>query len=284
MEGAFSFHSGFIISKTRIQFDHHHFWFLSLLLVFFIVFSICYKYKSRVISSLVSEKVSGASSYKSILLALFLVGVFSTSLTFVVRGLFYYYGPARQPWIIILSLIHFRPTQLFAYILSFSLGIYAYSRNWFANEEIPNSCIFWIPLSGVLCYLQFVVKDYLNTNLSPLLAFILILLRTFFSFSILFAFLSFGMKCWNNPSRTNRLMSENSYNIYLLHMIFVLTLQFFLMKWLGISIFFKFGIVTIASIVLSYVISQYAIRPFPRLSVLGMIVTFFLLAALLPAN
>lgn len=76
-------------------------------------------------------------------------------------------------------------------------------------------------------------------------------------------------------------LAANSYNIYLLHMFFVAVVQLLLLKWFGISIFFKFGIVTLSSILLSYFISQYAIRPFPKLSVAGMIALFVLLTTVL---
>ena len=62
---------------------------------------------------------------------------------------------------------------------------------------------------------------------------------------------------------------------------FVIVVQLLLLKWLGIPIFIKFGIVTLSTILLSYLISQYAIRPFPKLSVAGMITLFVLLIAVL---
>ena len=57
--------------------------------------------------------------------------------------------------------------------------------------------------------------------------------------------------------------------------------QLLFLKWYGISIFIKFGIVALSAILLSYSISQYAIRPFPKLSVAGMIALFVLLIAVL---
>jgi len=284
IKGALSFHTGFVISKSRIQFDHHHFWFLSLLLAFFIVFALLHQYKKGVFTGFFSSRISEVPSNRSILLTLFLVTVLSATLTFAVRGLFYYYGPARQPWFIIVSLINFQTTKLLAYILCFSLGIYASSRNWFSNTPPPGHFIYWALLGAALWYCQVEVKEYVSVHHSPPLAFILVFLRTCFSFSILFAFITFAITYWNRPSQVSGLFAANSYNIYLLHMIFVLALQFFLINWMEISIFIKFGMVTFLSVVLSYTVSQYAIRPFPRLTVLGMTVLFAFLAVFLPAS
>jgi len=64
-------------------------------------------------------------------------------------------------------------------------------------------------------------------------------------------------------------------------MFFVVVVQLLLLEWLSISIFIKFGIVTLSTIILNYLASQYAIRPFPKLAVAGMMALFALLAAVL---
>jgi hypothetical protein len=64
-------------------------------------------------------------------------------------------------------------------------------------------------------------------------------------------------------------------------MFFVVVVQLLLLEWLSISIFIKFGIVTLSTIILNYLASQYAIRPFPKLSVAGMMAFFALLTAVL---
>jgi hypothetical protein len=64
-------------------------------------------------------------------------------------------------------------------------------------------------------------------------------------------------------------------------MVFVVAIQLFLFEWVSISIFIKFGLVALSSILFSYLISQYAIRPSPKISVAGMIFLFVILIALL---
>jgi hypothetical protein len=62
-------------------------------------------------------------------------------------------------------------------------------------------------------------------------------------------------------------------------MFFVIGFQLLLLQWFDISIFIKFGIVALLSILLNYLVSQYAIRPFPKLSVAAIIALFGLLTA-----
>ena len=130
-------------------------------------------------------------------------------------------------------------------------------------------------------YFQDKTLFFLINNFSIGLAIGYVLMRTFLVYTILLALISFGVKHWNRSSKFSRQLGVNSYNIYLLHMLFVIVVQLLLLKWFGIPIFIKFGIVTLSTILLSYLISQYAIRPFPKLSVAGMITLFVLLATVL---
>ena len=130
-------------------------------------------------------------------------------------------------------------------------------------------------------YCQVKVLTILRTDFSIGLALGWVLIYTFLVFAILLALISFGINHWHNPSKVSRQLSANSYNIYLLHMIFVVVIQLFLLEWVSISIFIKFGLVTLSSILFSYLISQYAIKPFPKISVAGMIFLFVILIAVL---
>jgi len=187
----------------------------------------------------------------------------------------------KDPWIIIASLIQFQANKIVLYVSCFGLGVYAFSNQWLKNGKAPGNFIFWTLLSIGLMYFQGKTLLFLINNFSIGLAIGYVIMRTFLVFTILLALLSFGIKHWNSPSVFNRQLAANSYNIYLLHMLFVIVVQLLLLKWFGIPIFFKFGIVTLSTILLSYLISQYAVRPFPKLSVAGMIALFVLLTALL---
>jgi glucan biosynthesis protein C len=278
IEGALSFDTGFIASP--LQFHHMYFWFISLLLFFFIVFALLCDAKKRWLPFLFSSRKPTATSMKSILLVFLLVGVLNALIAFYIYGIFHG-SPNRDPWIIFISLIQFQAVRIVLYISCFGAVIYAFSNSWFKNGEVPGHFILWTLLSIGLMYIQGKALAILMGNFSIGLAFGWVLVRTLLVFTILLALISFGIQHWNTPSRVNRHLAANSYNIYLLHMIFVVVFQLVLLQWFGISIFIKFGIVTLLTILLSYLISQYAIRPFPKLSVAGMIALFVLLTPVL---
>jgi glucan biosynthesis protein C len=278
IEGALSLHTGLITSV--LEFHQHYFWFISLLLVFFIVFAFLHDSKSKLLSSIFSSEKPKMSSMKSILLIFFLVGLLTALITIFIYGIFDE-TPNKDPWIIIGSLIQFQATKIVLYISCFGLGVYAFSNEWLKDGKTPGNFIFWTILSIGLMYFQGKALLFLIHNFSIGLAIGWVLMRTFIVFTILLALISFGIKHWNSPSKYSRQLAANSYNIYLLHMLFVIVVQLLLLKWFGIPIFIKFGIVTLSTILLSYLISQYAIRPFPKLSVAGMIALFVLLIAVL---
>jgi site-specific recombinase XerD len=216
----------------------------------------------------------------SFLLIFFLVGSLTALITIFIYGIFHE-TTNKDPWIIIGSLIQFQANKIILYISCFGLGVYAFSNEWLKNGKTPGNYIFWTILSIGLMYFQGKTIISLINNFSIGLAIGYVLMRTFSVFTILLALISYGIKHWNRPSKFSRQLAANSYNIYLLHMLFVIVVQLLLLKWFGIPIFIKFAIVTLSTILLNYLISQYAIRPFPKLSVAGMITLFVLLATVL---
>ncbi len=274
MRSAISLNTGVIDSNA--EFSHLHFWFVSLLLFFFIVFALLHKAKRKLFVDSFSSETSKIPSNKSILLVLILVSVISTVLTLLMYGIFSQ-GSGQQPWIIIGSLIQFQPTRIVLYILCFSLGIYAFHKNWFINGNIPGHFVFWVILSLTLWFGQEKALSILLENISPIIAVFYILLRTLLFFSILLTFISIGEKFWDSSSKVNRSLAENSYNIYIIHLIFVFLIQLFLLNWFELSIYIKFVIASLSAIFLSYIFSKYAMKRFPRLSAAGIIGAFAIL-------
>ncbi len=278
IEGALSFDTGIITSS--LQFQQKHFWFISLLLVFFILFTFLYDAKQRWLPDKPDSAKSKTPTMKSILLVVGLVSVLTALITFLIYGIFHG-APNRDPWITIGSLIQFQASKIILYISCFSLGVYAFSKNWLINGKTPGHFLFWTILSFGLMYCQGKVLTMLMHKFSIGLALSWVLMHTFLVFTILLALISFGMNHWNNPSKVSRQFSTNAYNIYLSHMLFVIVVQLLLLKWVSITIVVKFTIVLFSAILLSYLISQYAIKPFPKTSVAGMIALFVLLVAVL---
>jgi len=258
------------------QFSHSHLWFMSLLLFFFIVFGFFAQGKIQKNHDTVLEP-SGASSPITILWILAGVGVFSAAFSFI--GSMLFASPSNpEPWVTIVNLLQFQPDPVGSYILYFSLGIYAYYRNWFIHTNIPGHLGIWCFACLVLSLCLLVSLRQVIQHLSPAIFIVYLLARSFLCVSALATFSVWALRYWNRPSRIHASLGKNSYHIYITHFLVVILLQLLMAGWSGVSVFLKFGMITVASILASYGISNYALRPLPRLSLAGfytiLIITF----------
>jgi acyltransferase-like protein len=275
MKIAFTFGTG-IITQTP-EFNHLHFWFISLLFFFFIVFALLHKAMGKLKTDSFSSNFSEIPSNRQILLILFLVSIVTTALT-LITFLIFSQDSAYEPWITIGSVIQFQPTRISLHILCFSLGIYAFYKNWFINGNIPGNYVFWTILSVVLWFGHEKLLSIFLENLKPIVAVCYTFTRTLLFFSMLLTFISYGERFWDSSSKVNRSLAKNSYNIYLVHMVFVFLIQLLLLDWPQLSVYIKFLAVSLSAILLSYAFSRYSIRPYPKLSVAGMIGIFAVLS------
>lgn len=251
-----------------------HFWFLSLLLAFFIIFVLFQAVKKRRSGPSTASQAKEPASNKSILKALLVAAVLSSLGYFIVLLM-----TPDMSWIAIDLLFQFQPGSLITYIACFTLGVFAYSSQWFAMDEFPHRLLIWIAI-GVLLTVGFFgigqdVFSYPSTShklpLGLLLAFSFT--RTLLCLAFLVIFIAYAYKYWSRPSRFNQNLAANSYYIYLSHIFFVVPLQEVLMLWPGGPAMAKAAIVFIAALPMSYGISRLISR-FPRGFVIGFIVLF----------
>lgn len=194
-------------------------------------------------------------------------------------------SPFPDPWVIIAGVLQFQIWRLATYIIYFTLGVYAFSRNWFVKDNnFPGHPLLWIVICIILCFglgLIVILSNFLSnmesiqTDSGLIITFMLLrsLLREIF----LIVFASIAFRYWNHPYKINETLAANSYNIYLTHLPLVVVLQLLLVNLVGTSSLVKFGIVSCLSFLLSYAISRYAIKPHPRLSVAAVLVIFLLM-------
>ncbi|MBN1291664.1 MAG: acyltransferase family protein [Candidatus Latescibacteria bacterium] len=162
--------------------------------------------------------------------------------------------------------------------LYFLLGVYAYSKKWFINGTSPGSFIFWalvlfLCLAGqhtVLGELSFMPKiNILNILSSQYLTIACIGLLSVITF-----------RWMNKPSGINEKFAANSYMMYIIHFPIVASMQFMMLDW-AIPVLLKFIICAVVSILVSFFISNYIIKPFPKWSVAGLVVIFVLMSVFL---
>lgn len=276
IEGAASLRTGFILSTH--QFNHIHFWFISLLLAMFILFALLHKGKKKMFPRSQAAHKPKRATPRSISITLLVAGIFSAVWTLFMYGLFVKAG-GREPWVVIASILQFQPTRVGLYIICFSMGIFAFHHSWFINGNIPGRTIHWAVFSMLLWGMMEVVLARLVSQASLSLGATFVTLRTWLVFSLIVTFMAFGAKYGQSASQVNRRLAKNSYTIYLIHFFFVLVVQLLMYKWLDLSVYLKFPVGCVVSIIVSYVASDYAVRKYPRIAIASMFGLFAIFAA-----
>ena len=255
-------------------FDQGHLWFVSLLIFFFILFALAYQLKTKLIPGrLESNEKPSPSDSKAVIFTLLFVG-FATAFGSILVSLFF----PDSARVNIGNIIFFQPVKFPVYFGYFLFGVYAYSRNWFVQTELPGRILTWLAVCIVLSLAFLGTLDAFMKAGPPYnlkMTVIVYILSSFLCLSYLILLVKFSARHWNNASKINQRFARNSFYIYLVHIPFVLILQFLFLNW-DISIFVKFGIVSVVSIALSYAISQYLISPAPKLSIVLLLSGFVL--------
>lgn len=260
MKSALTFNTGYITSP--VQFNHYHLWFISLLLLFCIIFALAYKGKQILTKYSESTIKTNVSSNKRILLSFLMATIISAILTSIIFKVLY--SPINPTgvfgWVIVGSVIQFQTIRIGLYCVCFIFGIYASHKQWFTNGSAPVHPIVWLILSIILYVVYVVMFRKIMHEFSMTLGITMVFVRIFLVFSSMLALISFGIKYWNSSSKINRSLASNSYNIYLFHLVFVYLIQLLLLKC-GISIYSKFIIGCVFSIVVSYLFSRFIVKP-----------------------
>ncbi|MBU1543189.1 MAG: acyltransferase family protein [Proteobacteria bacterium] len=276
IKSALSFYTGLVnLSVQYDQFIQLHYWFINLLFCFFVIFAITKKIKDTLLSKPSVLTTSEPASRLSIFLILFFSGVLIFVFNILIYGLFPIIT-IPNTWVVIGNLIQFQASRILLYSVCFFLGIYAYHKNWFLAGRVPGHLILWVLTSAILGHFLHETTFSLLKEASKTKAILYTLLHPMFFFSILLTLISLGVRYWNSASKFNRLMAENSYTIYLVHLVFVFIFQLILKDLTAIPVYMKAVIVFILSTGISLLISHFAINKSPRLSAAGIIVIFIL--------
>jgi glucan biosynthesis protein C len=282
------FHVGPMRMSEYLDMTEHYYqrylWFLPLLLLFSIVFWLLNKGREK--WGRVSERPirEETASNRSVYRALVWVGLLSILLFAMIKSLLSSPAdPFDMAWFSLGNLVQFETAKLAFYIPYFGLGVYAYSRKWFTSGKDLGRAWIW----GLICFFLMVVNMLVGRSMSRAaepsigLQLAFVVLYPLWTLSFLGLFTAFASRRWNHAGPLGRELGANSYNMYLVHYVFVMTLPLLLSAWVGGPVLVKFGIVALATILLSLGISKYVVKPYPRFVVIGLVGLNVLLALII---
>ena len=286
MKNALSFDIGLLPSMTQVMendlFYQRYMWFISLLLLFFLIFSLFYslgkKWFKPVDASLNTAEPSILSTIKTVSTVVLLTFFGSTLLI----GIMFAMSPCvsnPESWFTLVNVIQFRVSRIFLHAAYFILGIRTYKKRWLENGKLPGHQRTWALsfLFAVVAYYAsfFLMMTRVDSGAEKLYGLLYWFCLNFFTITTLGLTLSMGYHYLNNPNRFNSFMANHSYNLYLTHYLFVIVFQLLLVSIPGISSLMKFMFVPLLAICCGLLVSRYMIKPHPKITlaaVLGMFV------------
>ena len=266
-----------VYSDMTQHFYQRYMWYLSLLLLFFLLFALCHAFlgrRDRPAERPVEKRLSEGSVFLPLALTAALTILLFSAVKF---GL--YSDFLDKGWFSLGNVVQFQWGKLVIYACYFALGVYGRSRDWCAGGKSMERPWKW----GAACLLLFCVNMYVLAKLNagsgiPGLRLAFVVLYPLWTLSFLGLFLSLAASRLNMSTPVSRSLSANSYNMYLVHYPVPMIMPLLLAGWTGAPAAVKFGIVALTALALSYGFGRYVIMPFPRAVVAGLIVLSITLA------
>lgn len=226
------------IGKGHLSYEHG--WFLVVLFLFLAAYMLINKLiLEKIKIKLISIKLNPAT--------LIVTALIMAVISFIVRK----YYPVNE-WKTILGIIGIEPAHIPQYIIMFILGIVAYKNQWLNNLNkkigISSICI------GIVFIVLFCIKNYLGETFDDLIindwAFFESFICVFLSMGILYIFKQF----FNKETNLSKMLYSSYFGAYLIHNDFVVLFQV-LISEVNINVYCKYTLVSICSIILSFLVS-----------------------------
>jgi hypothetical protein len=239
------------------NFYQRYMWFISLLLLFFVVFSLLYELKRYIMRHNSAAIDSAWDIFKIVSISSIIMIVLFGIIRFIIYPEFMGNG-----WFSLGNIIQFQFGKIVIYGCFFWLGVRAYSGKWFIRNNGFWKTWVWALICFCLFGLNMLTLKNVNTIEDPLLItkMAFCALYPLWALSFLGLFVSFAYRYWNYPTKLNMSLAENSYNMYLVHYIVPFTLPL-LLSTISIPVFIKFIIVSVVTLFFSYFFSIYIMKP-----------------------
>jgi hypothetical protein len=288
LKNAAEFNVGIIGSMNELmmnnQFYQRYMWFLSLLLLFFFVFTVIYligqSWFERDGRPVKPEHPSVLSTLKLMAAVGLLTAISSFSMIGIIMAVAHSTS-TPEAWVTFGNIIQFRPSRLFFFIIYFGMGVITYTNKWVERGKFPGHFTTWVLSFSAFLIMFLVARDVMLNgpkHFREIGGPIFFLVLNFLTISTLGFFSSLAFRYRNRPKALDQSVASNSYYMYLSHYLFVLVFQLLLFLVPGVPGLLKFVIVSMLGIFSSYAVSQFLIKPSPRTSVFLMIMLFIVMA------
>jgi glucan biosynthesis protein C len=230
-------------------FNQHHFWFLISLFLFFMIFVLVYALMKKQFERIYEASKEHPVSSRNI--AIFIAIMLSASI-----GLFYLAGRVYPDgtWNTFYLLIPMQVTRWTAYVLYFIAGIITFIKRVdlkarFAKHILLLACAM-VFFSNV--FIDFKYRLYFTPDmayLKPEIQFYNAIVHVSFCFLVFITLVSFFAN-FDRPIKVLQRLAKNSYTIYIVHMVYTIILQYYVVR-MELDVYSKFFIILGGTIVLS---------------------------------
>jgi hypothetical protein len=267
-------------------FYQRYMWFIGLLIAFFLVFSFIYTFgKSWFESTDLSLKAATPSVISTMKMMLSIGIITFLGSTLLIMTMFTFSAGVSNPesWFTLGNFVQFRVSRIFLHVAYFILGVLTFKWKWIERGKFPGHYKTWF-FAFVFVFVAYYSAYFLmmsagSDEMEKLFGLLFWLCLNFFTVTAFGLSVSLGVRYWNRQTPLNKILATNSYNLYLSHYIFVIGFQLLLFTLPEIPVLLKFGLVSILSICCGCLISQYLIKPYPKITnalVIGLFISMVL--------
>lgn len=256
------------------DFSQWHLWFITLLLVFFLVFAIA----ARIWPALSNPAKSPAITSREILASLLAAGFVSTLLASITNM-----TVPDWSWANIGGYFLAQPTRLGTYCTLFWLGVLAAHRGWFTRPSLLGPLWPWLAVALILDMVFFAMSVKFMETMGPAPASLALAngaLRSFICLAWLGVLIKTAQHWLNKPHAPRASLSRSSYDIYLVHLPIVVGLQL-LATTVPLDYFVKFVLTVVCAVALCFYLSRKLMRARPK-TAMAVLLAVFLTACIVP--
>ncbi len=268
-------HLGFVGSG----FYQRYMWFLSLLFSFYLLLVLAYKLRPSWFNADRSEliqvvfKKARCFKFISTVLGITVLPMFVVILLVLIIGK----SPSPEPFISVFNILQFQSSRLLIYLTYFLLGILT-GRNLWIERGLFDHRRLWTIIFTLSVTLYFVLMNVLAPGMpDEIFGMLFVLFINLFVVSAVGVSIALGKKYWDAPILGNGAHASHTFNIYILHYVFVYLLQLWFLNFESVPLVVKFVSVSALALSLSYLISRYIMKPYPKgMVVIGLMISIIL--------